>query len=222
MKALLAVACLTLATAISITPLPKLLRTSQLSFPNLSLKRKINHKLAFEEKLQFLFNLKSQLNVGINQIEALSFAISRAPEFAFSNSRQALATQVNIFPALYEDSAKDEFALLANCADLLELSVSTGCSINKALTQMTEKLITRRNQEHLLTTELASTRATVLLLAGLPVMGAGLGLVLGANSIAWLLNSTGGRICLILGSTFEIVGWLWIRRLLNHALIDAK
>ena len=221
MKALLAVVCISLATAISVTPLPKLWRTSRLSLPKPALKRKANHKLAFEEKLQFLFNLKSQLNVGINQIEGLSFAISRAPDFAFGNSRQALATQSNIFPALYEDAAKDEFALLANCADLLELSVSTGSSINKALTQMTEKLITRRNQEHLLATELASTKATVFILAGLPVMGAGMGLVLGTNSIAWLLNSTGGRICLLLGSTFEIVGWLWIRRLLNHALTDA-
>jgi tight adherence protein B len=78
----------------------------------------------------------------------------------------------------------------------------------------------RRNQEQLIAAELASTKATVFVLAGLPIMGAGMGLMLGSDAIAWLLGSTAGRVCLGLGIGLELVGWLWIKRLLNRALAD--
>ena len=55
---------------------------------------------------------------------------------------------------------------------------------------------------------------------GLPIMGAGMGLMLGSDSISWLLGSTAGRVCLALGIALELLGWLWIKRLLNRALAD--
>jgi tight adherence protein B len=83
-------------------------------------------------------------------------------------------------------------------------------------------MINRRKQEQLISTELASTKATVFVLAGLPVMGAGMGLILGTDSISWLLSSTVGRTCLVFGVILEVAGWLWIKRLLNGALVDVK
>jgi tight adherence protein B len=80
--------------------------------------------------------------------------------------------------------------------------------------------MTRRNQEQMIATELASTKATVFVLAGLPLMGAGMGLILGSDSIAWLLGSSAGRVCLVLGLGLELMGWLWIKRLLNCASAD--
>jgi Flp pilus assembly protein TadB len=47
-----------------------------------------------------------------------------------------------------------------------------------------------------------------------------MGLILGADSISWLLGTGAGRACLILGLGLELVGWLWIRRLLSSALAD--
>jgi tight adherence protein B len=92
--------------------------------------------------------------------------------------------------------------------------------VNEALTQVADKLMTRRKQEQMIATELASTKATVLVLAGLPIIGAGLGLMLGSDSISWLLGSTAGRACLALGFGLELVGWFWIKRLLNGALAE--
>jgi Flp pilus assembly protein TadB len=152
--------------------------------------------MSFEAELQFVFNLKSQLNAGINQLDALRFAVSRAPEFAFKNTRQALTSQTNVYSALHDDSKVYKVASLASCANLLELSSQSGSSINEALTQVADKLMTRRNQEQLIATELASTKATVFVLAGLPIMGAGMGLMLGSDSISWLLGSPAGRVCL--------------------------
>jgi Flp pilus assembly protein TadB len=51
-------------------------------------------------------------------------------------------------------------------------------------------------------------------------MGAGIGLILGTDSISWLLGSNAGRVCLVFGLGFELAGWLWIKRLLNRALAD--
>jgi tight adherence protein B len=78
----------------------------------------------------------------------------------------------------------------------------------------------RRALEQLISTELASTKATVVVLAGLPIMGLGMGLILGADSISWLLGTVAGRVCLLLGIGLEVVGWRWIKRLLNRALAD--
>jgi tight adherence protein B len=220
MKSSLAIALISIATAMSVRPLPGLNWISRLQIPNLSLKKKANSKLSFEDELQFVFNLKSQLHAGVNQVDALRFATSRAPEFALSSTRQALASQTNSYSALHSDSVTYSALSLARCANLLDLSSQSGSSINEALTQVADKLMTRRNQEQMIATELASTKATVFVLAGLPLIGAGMGFILGSDSISWLLGSSAGRICLVLGLGLELVGWLWIKRLLDRASAD--
>jgi tight adherence protein B len=206
----------------SVRPLPSLQWFGRIQIPKLTLKPKVKSKISFEQELQFAFNLKSQLQAGVNQVDALRFAVSRAPEFAFQNTRQALTTQASAYSALHEDSKVYKVASLASCANLLELSSQSGSSIHEALTHVADKLMMRRNQEQLIATELASTKATVFVLAGLPIIGAGMGLMLGSDSISWLLGSTAGRVCLALGIALELLGWLWIKRLLNRALADAS
>ena len=220
MKLLVATAFISIGAAMSVRPLPSLRWMSKIQIPKLSLKPKVKSKISFEQELQFVFNLKSQLHAGVNQMDALGFAVSRAPEFAFKNTRQALTSQTNVYSALHEDSASYNIQSIASCANLLELSSQSGSSVNEALTQVADKLMTRRNQEQLIATELASTKATVFVLAGLPIMGAGMGLMLGADSMFWLLGSSAGRVCLVLGVGLELVGWFWIKRLLNRALAD--
>ena len=220
MKLIIAPPLISIAAFMMVRPLPRLQWVSQIRIPKLAIKQKVKNNLSFEEELQFVFNLKSQLNAGINPLDALRFVISRVPEFAFKNTRQALTSQTNMYSALHDDSKVYKVASLASCANLLELSSQSGSSINEALTQVANKLMTRRNQEQLIATELASTKATVYVLAGLPIMGAGMGLMLGSDSISWLLGSPAGRVCLALGIGLELVGWFWIKRLLNRALAD--
>jgi len=220
MKLIIATALISIAAVMMVRPLPRLQWVSRIQIPKLSLKQKVKSNICFEEELQFVFNLKSQLNAGISQLDALTFAISRAPEFAFKNTRQSLTSQTNVYSAMHDDSKVYKVASLASCANLLELSSQSGSSINEALTQVADKLMTRRNQEQLIATELASTKATVYVLAGLPIMGAGMGLMLGSDSISWLLGSPAGRVCLALGIGLELLGWFWIKRLLNRALAD--
>jgi tight adherence protein B len=220
MKLALATALISIAAAMSVRPMPRLQWIGRIQTPKLPLKPKAKSKISFEQELQFIFNLKSQLHAGVNQVDALGFAVSRAPEFAFTNTRQALVSQTSVYSALHEDSTSYKVPSFASCANLLELSSHSGSSVNEALTQVADKLMTRRNQEQLIATELASTKATVFVLAGLPIMGAGMGLMLGSDSISWLFGSAAGRVCLVLGIALELLGWLWIKRLLNRALAD--
>lgn len=217
-----AAAFISVAAAMAVQSLPRLQWVSRIQIPKQSLRQKAKSTVSFEEELQFIFNLKSQLHAGINQVDALGFAVRRSPDFAFQRTRQALTTQTNVYSALQEDSTNDNTPSLASCANLLELSSQSGSSVNEALTQVADKLMTRRNQEQLIATELASTKATVFVLAGLPIMGAGMGLMLGSDSISWLLGSAAGRVCLTLGIGLELFGWLWIKRLLNRALADVS
>ena len=83
-------------------------------------------------------------------------------------------------------------------------------------------MLKARSFEQQVSAELASTKATVFILAGLPIIGSGLSLLLGAQSLTWLLQSIGGRICLTLGITMEVLGWLWVKRLLTGALREAQ
>jgi Flp pilus assembly protein TadB len=220
MKWFLAATLFSLATALSVSPLPRLKPMARIQVPNLRMSHKANTKLSFEEELQFVFNIKSQLHAGVNQIDALEFAIQRAPEFSFANTKQAMASQSNVISALHQDAIDNKFPLLINCANLLEANSKTGSSINGALAKIAQSLIDRRKHEQLIATELASTKATMFVLAGLPIVGATMGLMLGTDSIAWLIGTAAGRLCLILGLTLEIAGWLWVKRLLNRALAD--
>lgn len=221
MKPVISIFCFSLAALLSTGPLPRFTISQRIRIPNHFLNQRAKAKMSFEEELQFVFNLKSQLHAGVNQVDALKFAISRSPESVFTNTRQALASQANLLPALRKDAGAHSFPALVNCANLIEISSNSGSSIHSALTQIAQSLIERRKLEQLISTELASTKATVFVLAGLPVMGLGLGLILGADSISWLLGTAAGRVCLLLGLGLEIVGWHWIKRLLNRALADA-
>jgi len=220
MKLFIAIGFISIAAAMSVRPLPRLQWISKIQLPKLSLKPRVKRKISFEDELQFIFNVKSQLHAGVNHTDALHFAVSRAPESLLSTTRQALASQTNAYSALVEDSFIYNAPSLARCANLLDLSSQSGSSVNEALTQVADKLMNRRNQEQLIATELASTKATVFVLAGLPIMGAGMGFMLGANSMSWLFGSNVGRVCAVLGLGLELVGWLWIKRLLNRASAD--
>jgi tight adherence protein B len=64
---------------------------------------------------------------------------------------------------------------------------------------------------------LASARATTTLLAALPLVGAGLGFLMGANVVGVLIGTPIGRVCLVLGLAAWIGGRRWTRRMVASA-----
>ncbi|MGA0945546.1 MAG: hypothetical protein ACO3UW_07235, partial [Candidatus Nanopelagicales bacterium] len=60
---------------------------------------------------------------------------------------------------------------------------------------------------------LAAPRATARMLALLPALGIGLGLVLGGDPLGWLLGTTIGWACLALGLVLVGIGLGWASRI---------
>jgi tight adherence protein B len=61
--------------------------------------------------------------------------------------------------------------------------------------------------------QLAGPRATARMLAVLPLVGIGFGMMLGSDPLAWLLTSTPGRACLLGGAALTAVGTWWTGRI---------
>lgn len=60
---------------------------------------------------------------------------------------------------------------------------------------------------------LAGPKATARMLAFLPILGVGLGYLLGANPITWFLSDPLGPPMLIVGALFTAAGVVWTRRI---------
>jgi tight adherence protein B len=65
--------------------------------------------------------------------------------------------------------------------------------------------------------ELEGARATALLLAGLPVLGLGLGSGLGGDPLHVLLRTPVGWVCLCVGVALELAGLWWTGRIVRAA-----
>lgn len=61
--------------------------------------------------------------------------------------------------------------------------------------------------------QLAGPRSTARLLSILPVVGLGLGVMLGADPLTWLLGSLPGRLCLGVGVGLTLIGMWWTGRI---------
>ena len=64
---------------------------------------------------------------------------------------------------------------------------------------------------------LEGPKTSARMLSWLPLLGLGVGIVMGADPIGFLTGSVIGAGCLTVGLTFEVVGILWVRRLAARA-----
>jgi tight adherence protein B len=69
---------------------------------------------------------------------------------------------------------------------------------------------------------MAGPRSSAVLLAGLPVVGLTLGSAMGAHPLGWLLGTTPGSILLLVGVMFDVVGLLWMQRLVRSGPRDTR
>ena len=65
--------------------------------------------------------------------------------------------------------------------------------------------------------ELAAPRSTGKVMAVLPLVGIGLGYLLGGRPLSWLVAGPLGWACLLLGLLLAAAGVLWIERLARAA-----
>ena len=109
---------------------------------------------------------------------------------------------------------------LANRVNLIfTLAAQTGTAVIPSLNRFIKQAKNEIELKQEIESELASTKATVYVLACLPVFGVILGNLLNGNSIGWLIGTSTGRICLSLAITLNLLGIFWINRLIKRSLV---
>jgi tight adherence protein B len=97
------------------------------------------------------------------------------------------------------------------------VAVDRGAGLAAGLDRLEGALCAERDQRADLRAQLAGSRSTAVMLAGLPVLGLLLGTALGADPLHVLLHSGPGLGCLVVGGVLEGLGLWWALRIVRGA-----
>ncbi|MEU3949010.1 type II secretion system F family protein [Streptomyces sp. NPDC029526] len=106
---------------------------------------------------------------------------------------------------------------LRGLAACWRVAVDQGAGLAAGLDRLEAALRNERDQRADLRAQLAGARATAVMLAGLPVLGLGLGAALGTDPLHVLLHTASGLGCLAVGALLEGVGLWWVLRITRGA-----
>lgn len=116
-------------------------------------------------------------------------------------------------PALRSDADGDP--LLVSLAALWQVCEGSGGALAAALDRLVDSARQGARTRREIKAQLAGPRATMKVLAGLPVVGVGMGLLMGANPLTFLLGSVWGWACLVAAGLLEVGGVVWMQRLVR-------
>jgi Flp pilus assembly protein TadB len=106
---------------------------------------------------------------------------------------------------------------LLGLAACWRVAVDRGAGLAAGLDRLEGALRAERDQRADIRAQLAGSRSTAAMLAGLPVLGLLLGTALGADPLHVLLHTGPGLGCLLVGGVLEAVGLWWALRIVRGA-----
>ncbi|MGY1724570.1 type II secretion system F family protein [Blastococcus sp. SYSU DS0533] len=107
-------------------------------------------------------------------------------------------------------------AALARLSAAVALGTRTGCSLAAVVTAVEDDLRARLRRRRELLVATAGPRASVRLLAGLPVLGLAMGSGVGADPWHVLTRTATGQGLLVAGVLLEVAGVAWTARLVRR------
>jgi tight adherence protein B len=99
----------------------------------------------------------------------------------------------------------------------LDVSRRSGAPLAAILRSLADALRDLHDASQARRSAFAGPRSTARILLALPVLGIGLGMLLGADPLATLLETGPGRVLLAVGLALTVAGWWWMRRLMTSA-----
>jgi len=151
--------------------------------------------------------IAGQLDTGEIPARALTIAAEDAP--LLTPTVGALTVGGDVAGELTQVAGQPGCGGLAEMARGWQLCERTGMPLAPLMRQVTDSLIQLGDIREQRRAELASSRSTSRLLAGLPVVGLGLGFIVSANPLAFLSGSLAGHLCLIAAATLASAGLIW-------------
>lgn len=100
-----------------------------------------------------------------------------------------------------------------------QLAQNHGLAIGALMQAAQRDIVERERFSARVNSGMAGARTTAAVLAGLPVLGVGLGQLIGADPVGFLLSRGAGGWLLVVGVTLACVGLLWSDRITGRALI---
>jgi tight adherence protein B len=98
-----------------------------------------------------------------------------------------------------------------------QLGEETGAPLVGVLGRVAADLAAAQQQRRAVSVALAGPRSSAAVLSGLPVLGIGLGVAMGARPLPFLLGTPPGRLLCCAGVVLDVTGVLWMRRILRRA-----
>ena len=190
---------------------------NKIRIPNALPKPFTKSKLKFGEIefISLLTAVRQELVAGLPVNQALENIVLEQPLQILIHTRGAVGETANLLEALGRDAEQIESSELKQLVKILNINKTSGASITDALDMMIKTALIRQERTHQIAAELSGIKATITVLALLPIFGSFLGVMMGVNVPYWLLMNRVGWICLALACVFEALGLLWVRKLIR-------
>ncbi|WP_375431054.1 type II secretion system F family protein [uncultured Friedmanniella sp.] len=163
--------------------------------------------------------LAANLRVGMVPAQALTKAAAGCP--VLDEARATLAIGGDVPAVWRRQSAVEGRAGLRELARAWQVSGVSGASLTGTLEEVAAGLAADQSLRAVVGSELAAPRATGKLMAVLPVLGIGMGYLIGGDPLQWLVAGPAGWGCLLLGVGLACAGVLWIENLARRAAAQA-
>lgn len=172
------------------------------------------------EVIEIVFALASELRAGRPPGRALALVAETAPHLRAPLLEASVAVDAGASPSdeLHRISARPGCNGLSGVAAAWAVTESAGGAVAEVLDRLGDVLEADRRSRAALDAALAAPRATMALLAGLPVLGVVLGQSLGARPLHLLLHQPLGWALLASGVMLDLLGITWTRLLVRRAL----
>jgi tight adherence protein B len=159
--------------------------------------------------IQALGALAAELEAGQPPGAALVRAAGQPP--AWPATLTAVRMSGDVVAALGAD-ARDN-PVLGQLAACWQVGADAGAGLAASVGRIATTARSAEDVRVDLEGQLAGPRATARMLALLPFVGIGFGMMLGSDPLAWLLGTTPGRLCLLAGLVLTAAGTLWTGRI---------
>jgi tight adherence protein B len=123
----------------------------------------------------------------------------------------ALKMDGDVASALATDAFRHP--VLQQLAACWQVGADSGAGLAAAVARLAASARSAEDVRVDLEGQLAGPRASARMLAVLPFVGIGFGMMLGSDPLAWLLTSVPGRLCLLAGVTLTALGTWWTGRI---------
>jgi tight adherence protein B len=159
--------------------------------------------------------LVGELESGARPAAALTAAADAGPAVSAVMLRAAsAAASGDDVAAVLADAADDELALIGVA---WRLGDATGAALAAVLARVCADFAAADAQRRSVAIALAGPRSSAFVLAGLPLLGIGLGAAMGARPAQFLTGDPAGRLLCCVGVVLDVAGVLWLRTILRRA-----